>query len=507
MFAVGTRKSTLKLLASAATVVALSACNGDSAPTQVSERPEPLGQTESNRNTARTGRLGLRSRIAYSDIQSLIEISLPDTYPVQDSQRVCKKIFGLKACGTARWDLNVERRGEIDVTGKDQHIQVKAPIAFSGVVGIDGGVAKALGLSDIDVSGAVLANIKLGLDIESNWCPVISVSVDYNWTETPTAVWRGSVDLSMESVVNDALDKQLSTLQPRINELIDCEAFREQLQAQWRSYSFAFDLPVDELQNDTSKMHLNFTPSAFSFSGLHTEDTRIGLGFAIDGITLFEPQALAPKTIPLPALEKIAYQNSRSEFDILFRATYDQLEQIILPSVQGKTYTADSPAGAASVTVSSIALSGSTQGVTVSVDFIANLPGSRKHTSGTLFLSARPVVNTALEQISISDLQITKVIDSKLWDLIGRIFETQIISAIEKNALINYSEKRQELEEKLTLQLQDENRTAGLMVNPTNLSISVLDIFPEKDALAAMARVSAELDIDVPLNLIKTPIQ
>lgn len=507
MFKVNTIKRVLALLASVATLVALSSCNGDSTPTQVSEQPDQLSQAVSSQTTARTGRLGIRSRIAYSDIQSLIETSLPNAYPVQDSKRVCKKIFGLKACGTARWNLTVERKGDIAVTGKNQHILVKAPIAFDGVVGIDGGVAKALGLSDFDVGGTVLADIKLGLDIDSNWCPAISVSVDYNWIDTPTAVWRGSVDLSLESVVNDALDKQLSTLEPRINELINCEDFREQLQAQWRSYSFAFDLPVHELPNESSKMHLNFTPSAFSFSGLHTDDKKLGLGFAIDGVTVFEPQAVALKTIPLPPLEKIAYQNSRSEFDILFRATYTQLEQIIQPSVQGKTFTADSLAGTASVTVSSIALSGSMHGVTVSIEFNADLPGSRKSTPGTLFLNARPVVNSELEQISITDLQMTQIIDSTLWDLIGGIFENQIISAIEKNAVLNYSDKLRKLEEKMRLQLKDENRTAGLIVNPTNLSISVLDIFPEKGALAALARVSAELDIDVPLKLIKTPIQ
>ena len=507
MFAVNKKARILTLFFSAATVVALSSCNGDSAPTLVSERPDQIDQAVENQTKARTGRLGLRSHIAYTDIQRLIETSLPAAYPVQDSKRVCKKIFGLKACGTAHWDLNAERSGDIDVTGKNQQILVTAPIAFDGVVGIDGGVAKALGLSDIGISGAVLADITLGLDIDSNWCPTVNVSVEYNWIDTPTAVWRGSVDLSMETVVNDALDKQLSTLQPRINESIDCDAFRNQLQAQWRSYSFAFDLPVHELQNDTSKMHLNFTPSAFSFSGPHTDENRIGLGFAIDGITIFEPQPMALKRIPLPPLEKITYQNSRSEFDILFGATYTQLEQLVQPSIHGKTYTADSLAGAASVTVSSIALSGSSNGVTVSIDFHADLPGSRKQTTGTLYLSARPVVDRTLEQISMSDLQITQIIDSKLWNLVGNIFENQIITAIESTAVINYSEKIRDIEEKMTLQLQDQNRTAGFIVNPSYLSISVLEIFPEKDSLAIMARVSAELDIDVPLNLIKTPIQ
>ena len=106
----------------------LSSCDKTPKQVQVSEQPEEISQLQDVKTEPREGRFSLRSRIAYSDIKTLIESEIPATYQVQDSRRLCKRIIGIKACGTANWNLNVNRQGDLKVSGNNQHIVVQATL-------------------------------------------------------------------------------------------------------------------------------------------------------------------------------------------------------------------------------------------------------------------------------------------------------------------------------------------------------------------------------------------
>ena len=197
-------KSALPFVCLLLGVGALSSCGKEPKQVQLSEQPAEIAAPQNVKTEAREGRFSLRSRIAYSDIQTLIESEIPPSHTVENSRQLCKRIIGIKACGTANWNLNVKRQGELKVSGSQQYITVKAPIAFDGIVGMDGRIAKALGLNRLDVAGSVVADIKLGLTVSENWCPRISVSIAYEWKDKPTVVWRNQLDFSLEKVVNDA---------------------------------------------------------------------------------------------------------------------------------------------------------------------------------------------------------------------------------------------------------------------------------------------------------------
>ncbi|MGK0230278.1 MAG: hypothetical protein ACI9US_002953 [Gammaproteobacteria bacterium] len=486
-----------------ACVSLLSSCSKTPTQVQVSEQPEEISPLQDVKTEPREGRFSLRSRIGYSDIRTLIDNEIPPSHTVVDSRRLCKRIIGIKACGTANWNLNINRQGDVKVSGDQQHIIVQAPIAFDGNVGMEGKVANALGLTKLDVRGIVTANIKLGLQVNENWCPNVSVSITYDWIEKPTVVWRNKLDFSLEKIIHDTLDKQLEQLEPRLNASIDCEQFRDQLEQQWKNYTFAIDLPTIEGADDVDKMHLNFTPTGFAFSGINTEIDRLGLGFALDGTTVLEDDPVSISSQPLPPLKYIEYQQTQTNFDILLRATYTQLEKILQPQLKGKTYTSDSIASKASVTVKSVALSSNSTGVTVSLGFVAKLPGKSGDINGTVFLLADPEIDTEEEQLSLNNTQLSKVIDSAVWDLLSTVFESQIIAVIERSAIINYAPRLREFEQQIIDQLQDTSRTGGVAVTTKQLSISLLDIIPEASSLAALARVSADLDIDIPISLIQ----
>ncbi|NND91746.1 MAG: DUF4403 family protein [Granulosicoccus sp.] len=487
--------------------VSVDSCKRQSEPSRVSEKPEDLAADTLTKAEPRSSRFGLRARVSYDDIEAMAVELLPDAYPITGTRLVCKRILGMEACGTVQWNLNVLRTAPPVLTGQDQQIMVTAPIRFTGTVGVQGRVAKALGLSAVQVHGAVMADVSMGLTMQDDWCPSPSVEVAYRWIEKPTALWRGRMDFNLESIVNAALDKQLETLEPRLNEAIDCQRFRGQLSSYWRSYTFSLDVPAPAVHGDAQRLHLNIVPTGFAFSGIHTESDKFGVSFVIDGTTVVASTPLQTKALTLPPLRQVDFQSSRTDFDLLLRADYTQLEQAITPLLTNRSFSSSSAAGDVSVQVNSVELSGTTGGVAVALGFTAKLPGSRRDTRGIVYLNANPVVDAEAEQLRLEDIRLSKVLDSTLWNLISTVFEGQIIAAIERGSIFNLSTHARELEQRLQTQLQDPARTGGVTVRAENLTIRLLAIIPEAQALAARAQVSAELDIDIPLTVLKKPLR
>lgn len=500
-------RSAERVIILVASFMIINACQREQEPTQVSEKPALA--TESGLPTIQPGtsRFGLRARVSYADIEAIAADQLPASYPVIGEKRLCKRIVGIRICGTAQWDLLVERTADLQMTGRQQRIEASAPLHFSGVVGIRGRAAEVLGLSDLQVSGSLLSTMSSGLDLQSDWCPQLQVQGSYQWIEKPRALWRGTFGFDLEQIVNDALDRQLATLEPRLNDSIDCRRFRAQLGTHWHSYSFALDIPSTAADTEPQELHLNIVPTGFSFSGIHTDNEKLGIGFELEGTTVVASTALPAESLPLPALKKVQYTASKTDFDVLLRADYTQLESVISPLLLERQFTSESPAGRVSVTLKTMKLSSNLDGVTVGLDFVAQLPASRRDTQGTIYLTATPVVDAAGQRVKLVNIQLSKVIDSTLWNLLSTVFEGQIIANLERAAVLDLSEHTHKLEQRLLAQLQDPARTGGLKVQVDDLSIRLVGLFAETDSLAARARVSAGLDIDIPLTVLKKPLQ
>jgi len=442
-----------------------------------------MAESQSQPVQSQSGRFSLRTYIAYDDIASLIDNAMPVAHPVSGTKQLCKRILGFKACGTGMWDLDITRTGPLEVAGSKNSLLITSPLSFKGDVGIEGKVAKALGLSTLDTSGDVDVEVSIALNLNESWCPDISTSVSYAWTNKPTLVWQGDFDFSLESIVNDALDKQLAGLDERIRESIDCADIRKQITPHWRNYTLPIELPSEQASTSDSNLetdaltadnlHLNIEPSDFSFSDIRTDEKNLGL----------------------------------SHFDILLRANYTQLRQVVEPKLVGKTYTSETIAGNVSVTIQSVALNSNPDGLTVSLGFTAKLPGKRNDTNGTLHLMAMPTVDVENQKLILKNIRMTKILDSTLWNVLSSVFEGQIIEAIERNAEIDYSERLAALATKVKTQLEDPSRMNGAIFTVKQFNAELLDIIPESTSLAAQARVIADLELDLPLSLLKNSIK
>jgi len=472
-------------------IAVLAGCKGKDTTSTVSEAPPQLEPGATAKTAERIGRIGMRARVGYDVLEAVAAREIPASQLVTGDKQLCKKVIGIKVCGTANWNINARREGAAQIKGYEDVVQIALPMAFDGVVGIDGKAARALKLSSLDVDGAVFTVINMALDMTDNWCPRIRADVNYEWTKKPRIAWQAGLKFSLESVINEALDKQLANLEPKLNEAIDCEAFRNELQTYWRNYTFPLSLPNGQ------DMHLNIKPVGFAYSGIQADGDALGVSFAVEAASVVDQVAIEPSSQQLPALKTIEYSDNKTTFTLLMRASYAQLEEAARPSVIGKTYNSDTAAGPVAVAINGLNISGNPDGVTVSLDFAADLPGRKAKTNGTVHLTALPEVDADAMQIGLANVSMTKVLDSTLWQMIGAVFEGQIVKAIEREAVIDLSAKTAELEVKLAEQLNNPERTAGLQLHAEDLEVRLLELIPEAQAIAAVGQVSAAIDIDI----------
>jgi hypothetical protein len=475
----------------------LSACGGEQTTTLVSEKPSNSNVSDVSQVQTQPSRINIRTRIRMSDVQSILEAEIPPNLDGTGEQRQCKRVLGIKLCGTAQWQYVVERGIVSTAAADNQRLALTVPLSFRGNAGIQGDVAKALNLSKLDFDGALLSTIILSLDLDNQWCPAISTDVTYQWQKKPKVDWVAGLDMDLSEHLDKAINKQLAGLDEKLKTAIDCEAFKANIAQHWRNYTF----PIDVAEN--TRMHLNLQPVSFAFSGMRTDPEYTGVSFTLMANTLLE-SAPADETLEtLPDLLRSEYQPGQSVFEILIRSGYEQLEELAKPVVLNKTFSNQSAAGKVDVTVNDLALSGNDDGVTIKLNFDAVLPGSRKPAKGEVYLTASPEIDLLSQEISLTNIRLSKVLDSTMWNAIASLFEAKIIRAIEAQTLWDVHEQIEELETKLLAQLNDPAQTHGLEISAQTLQIVLKDLVPEQTALAALLSVETDMDIVIPDTVLK----
>lgn len=471
-----------------------SACDREVKTSVVSVAPKSRADNERVQLAAQPSQLGLIANVAYADLASLVSQQFPATYTGTGDERKCKKVIGIKVCGTADWRFTVKRGDNIDVSGVDDQLVVSLPISFSGTAGLKGDVAKALGLSNLDFSGAMQATTKLGLRIDNKWCPELTAEVVYQWLQSPKVSWVGGLDVNIKKYLDDEIHKQLKDLPKKLNDSIDCEQFRSELAQHWRNYS----IPI--AMTDQQQLYLNLTPTGFGFSGIKTEAAHFAVAFALQTNAIAESEPLQDVNLPLPELRMIELDSGSTRFELLVRVNYNQLQSLVEAELNGKTFSGNTAIGTTDVTITSTRIYSSEQGMTIELAFDAALPATRSNTPGIVYLTAQPVVDTLEQKIRLDDISLTQVLDNTLWNSLASVFEGKIIDGIEKNAVVDLQPRIDQLQTDLALQLSNPHNTKGIQVRTNDLTIRIKDIQSESDAVVAILTLDTELELDVPIT-------
>ena len=122
-----------------------------------------IAQTKQPNDTEQPGPqhsiLTLSAQLGKDELTSWLSESIPEQFLGQGSEKVCKRLLGLKLCGTALWNYQVDRTADIRWVNAQQTlpgITLQAPLSVNGLVGVDGDVAQALGIHSVPVSACLL---------------------------------------------------------------------------------------------------------------------------------------------------------------------------------------------------------------------------------------------------------------------------------------------------------------------------------------------------------------
>ena len=492
-------KQLIKLALCSVSVVLLSACaEKEPEHTQISQKP-PAANRLADAGMKHTSFISSRARVSFEDLALLAEAEVPASHSDADTKRICKRVLGIKICGTANWKYNVNRDGPVQVSGLDNNIHIDIPMSFDGTAGIRGDVAKVLKMDAMDFAGSLNAKLILHLDLAENWCPVIKPQIQYAWTKTPRLNWAAGIDINLQDRLDKAINTQLAALQETVLQSIDCSKFRQQINEQWKPHSLALDLP------NTDTVYLNIVPTGFAFSGMNTESDKLGLSFTLEAQTNVESTPLQ-NTDPLilPPVTRSDYAIGQTRFNVLIKADYNKLQALAAPHLIGQSFTEQSPAGDVSVTINDIEFSGNPSGLTINLGFLADLPATKADTPGNIYLTAKPIADPISHKIRLEDIALSNVIDSTLWNTLATVFNKKIITEIEKRSVLDISEQMQGVSTKIAAQLSDPSRTSGLHIRAESIRASVEEIIAEETQLTTLVRVESLLDIDIPVQALFT---
>ncbi len=525
-------------------VILVSACGEKTRTTEsvvFSEKPNV--EVIENAYVPLPSQLGVRLRVDYDDLVQVIETSLPASQTDTGKKKICKKVIGFKACSTVVWDYTLNRTGNVSVTPdafETERVRIAFPFEFAGTAGLRGELAKVLGLNSVDFDGALDISISTALDIAGDWCPQVTATVDYTWSRSPRVEWAGGLDFNVKKLVDDQLQKKLNDIDDMLASAIDCQRIQEEILAEWQPRSLPLDLGLDSIVTSSSgsstdahtetntneaqaltlqPLYLNLTPQGAAFSGIKTEAEALGFTLQLDSLISVDAVAVQQPSQPnpqpasaetgglsetgglptaLPQLQRINYEPGDTRFSLLVRAPYETLGQLSTAALREKDFRSDSAAGEIVVRVTKVKFSPAGSRLGVALTFNADLPASRSAVDGEVYMTALPKIDGSGTRLSFENFQMTKLIDSVLWNSLATLFEGRILQSLEEQAQFDLTDRFSELEVDLLTQLSDPERTRGARVTAEDLSVRLQDLFTESEALALILQASTKLDVVLP---------
>ena len=289
-------------------------------------------------------------------------------------------------------------------------------------------------------------------------------------------------------------------------------------------------------------LYLNLSPLGAAFSGVKTEAEALGFTLQLESLLSIDAdpvqqealtdvqgnidannsdvKAGSPVTLGgvvttgtnlqtpagLPELKRIGYESGDTHFSLLVRAPYKTLGQISTAALRDKDFRSDSAAGEISVRVTEVTFSPAGTRLGIALKFDADLPTSQRAVNGEVYLTAQPKINASGTRLSFEDLEMTKLIDSVLWNSLATLFEGRILQSLQRQAQFDLTDRFSELEIDLLSQLSDPERTRGARVNAEDLRIRLQDLFTESEALALVLQASTKLDVELPFAVFEQQV-
>lgn len=470
----------------------------------------------------------LRATLPVSVITEALGKAVPATFPIAGRQKVCaqlteqikktieKKIGGdvgkfvgavaklvtevvtlnqtREVCQDVDYHVNINRDGPVQVTSASDHIHISVPISASGQAGFTGEVAKALALDKKNFRGALIAFADIRLDLNRDWCPQLSATADFNWTNKAEFEIVHNWWINIDGQIGPRLKDMISDALRDLKKTLTCDDIKKAVRPSWHPYLFPITLPT----SSEPVAFVNVVPLKIGFSGIEYQTAALRLAMSIEArteVTTAPPEM--SKGFDLPPLERISNTANHIDVTVPIRVGYDMAVAQWSALVKGKTFSASTSAGEVKVMVSTLELYPSAGQLAFAMHVAAKVPGRIFDTSGQVYLAADPFLDAPNQRLRMKNVRVTRQLDNELWSILSAVFDTQIRQIIEEKAVYDLKPDIAKLQQAMNQQLAKLNETQNIDINLQTGFVGLRKINVADEALEVAVGLTGTADITI----------
>ena len=434
--------------------------------------------------------LGINLHIPYRTLGEALDQATAEPQTGSGEQQTCKRILGAKACATLNWNYRIDREGETRVTQHDEHVRLSVPLALRATVGVNGKSAKFLGFQNKQLTAKAVLSADMKITMQSDWCPVLLSKLSYRWINEPKLKIIGNIKLNLKKSVDKALNKKLRSLEEKLSDVIDCNKLQDKIRQQWRVHNVPLELP------DGSAAFLSITPESAHISDSQALADTLNISLELNAATEVLETPGSQETLILPDISEESMPAGAVEFSLLLKIPYAQLNALISQQLLDKQKDRNN------LQIKSVEVYPAGERLIFSIGFTASGLSGFFTTDGRLYVSAQPSADPITNVLRFEDIKLTRIVDSKAFNLLSAVLHEQILQAIKEVATIDLSRQVRKLEQSVIESLSNPDKTGGITITSSTPEIRLVTINPEENALALIVHLSTRLTGTVPTSAI-----
>ena len=432
----------------------------------------------------------------------VIEKALNDLAPALKGTQEGSKRIGEVARQDidVRWSIDHDVNGPIGVSRKGDKLEIALPGKFNGTVGVPGDIARFLRLDDKKVDGSFVVTASAGLEIGKDFCPRIvpgDVSLEWDREARVEVIGRNrafgasfgpfyyAFGGDIEGPVEDALETELA----KQRDAIPCDPVRAALQDLWSARTVPVEIEA------VPDLAVQITPTSLSASDLLVQAS--GLRFLVQlGFDTLVTDRPGPAQDPgdLPVNGGLAARSGEIDLAVPLALTYPAIRSAALNALGSGPLTVTTDAGEVVLDDLDVEVYPSGERIAIGIDFSADLPRRLFDASGTLWLTAAPVVTETGDGVLFEDIQVTRQTDSALWNVLSAAFEQRLRSELEKTARLDLSAQRDQAMESIAAALSSAGQDGGVDLDLVDADLRLDSISAGSEALIVVALYTAGVE-------------
>jgi hypothetical protein len=323
--------------------------------------------------------------------------------------------LGIATVKTPRIKCNIVgevTRGAIRVGGSGKELRFSFPITAVVRAEDIGGILKRK-----TATAKAMANAVVRIELEKDWTPRGTVRLSYDWLTEPHVKFLGQT-ISLTEPAERELAPIIARLERELPGELGRIGIKRQIEQAWAS---AFTSVV--LNERNPEVWMRITPRALQYGGYEVTDGHLRLRLGMRALTeTYVGHRPEPRTpVALPPMQALDAEPGELSFFLPVFADYRALEPVLIRALRKRSRRPFMVPGLEPVdaTFKAATIYGTSGGrIAVGLNFSARERGSKTATSGTVWMTGKPVNAEDSRKVGFTDFGVTGTTDMTGGDLI-----------------------------------------------------------------------------------------